>query len=64
MDDHLLTTAQVAARLGQGIEKIRKLLRSKRFPNAVKYGATDGRCEWRVPASDVDAYLASLKVFK
>jgi len=49
-----LTTGKVAARLGVSAPTVRDLIDAGKFPGAFKVGT-----DWRVPAADVDAYIAA-----
>lgn len=55
---HLLTVNEVAARMRVSRGTVSNLLRDRAFPNAFRAR----RSGWRVPASDVEAYLQRQRV--
>jgi len=55
--DVLYTRQDIEKRLRLKREAVTKMIVRRDFPNAVKLGKA-----WRVPKSDVDAYLASRRV--
>lgn len=58
MSDEFLTTTQVAKRLGKSAKSVRRMLEAARFPNAQQTRMGEA---WRVPVSDVEAYIAAIK---
>ena len=47
-DDKLMTTSEVAAKLGVGTQRIRDLIGEGRFPGAKQYGR-----DWLIPEESV-----------
>lgn len=52
-----MTIPEVAAELRLNRRTVLTLIRQARFPSAFRAGR-----DWRVPASDVEAYIASTRV--
>ncbi len=57
--DKYLTTRQAAEKLGVSSDYIKKLIYKDKFPNAIQ--PTGNRGEYRIPLSDVQAYLTKAK---
>ena len=58
MSETVLEVKQVAKRLGVSSGTVRKLCESGALRNAWVSGAGSKRKHWRIPASDVENYLA------
>ena len=58
MSESILEVGQVAKRLGVSTNTVRRLCEQGVFENAWVSGAGEKRKHWRVPASDVEKYLA------
>lgn len=58
MSDAILEVKQVAMRLGVSPSTVRRLCEQGVLENAWASGAGAQRKHWRIPASDVEAYLA------
>lgn len=58
MENEILTTAQAARVLGVSIGQMGKWLMLGDFPNAYRLNPLRSQSAWRIPKSDIDAFIA------